>query len=282
MASTPSTSTSTTTSKASSRDDDVLPVGERVSARSKGGSYYSAAIGSVNRDVHYVVRLEDGSTTTVAEKNVRGKPSDQTVKVKCGSDDSFVTATIVKLLDKSQYHMLFDDGQTATVPRAHIRLPSQPANASSASSTGFATAGSGSGSSASATATATGDAETSTDTSRQSMGSRRQRKVNALNPAVESSLKVMTRGQLRHGIKHGLFTAAQEECALEYLNNPQLSAQTYAKRQSMAGRSIQPEERIERWHKGRDPLLRSPTCYIISLADAWIMSRNAADAKPNM
>ncbi len=41
-------------------------------------------------------------------------------------------------------------------------------------------------------------------------------------------------------------------------------------RQSMSKKLMQPEERVERWHKGRDAVVRNPSCYIISLADAWI------------
>ena len=103
----------------------MLPIGTEVSAKYKG-AFCEAKIKHVVRNVKCKVTLKSGSSLTVTDTDI------STGDIKVGNNVMIIQThhsvptevTIVKIIDKSIYTVIFDDGDEATLKRTSLCLQS--------------------------------------------------------------------------------------------------------------------------------------------------------------
>jgi len=119
-----SSSTPTTPTTANGDEPVWLSIGTEVSAKYKG-AFCEAKIKHVSRLVKCRVNIKSsGSSVVVTDDNVRGDLRvGALVEVKYPGN-SYVPATISKIMDGSTYKVVFDDGDEATLKRTSLCLKS--------------------------------------------------------------------------------------------------------------------------------------------------------------
>ncbi|CAH1717634.1 unnamed protein product [Chironomus riparius] len=101
-------------------DPVVLPVGAQVSAKYKG-AFCEAKVHTVVKNIKVKVAYKKGGTSTVSDDQIIGEVRvGCIVEIKDGDKKDNFEATITKIQDCSQYTVVFDDGDIATLRRTAL------------------------------------------------------------------------------------------------------------------------------------------------------------------
>jgi len=101
-----------------------LSVGTEVSAKYKG-AFCEAKIKSVSKLVKCKVQYSNGSVALISDDMVVGTLKvGTTVQVKCNDKTELIEAIIQKVIDSSQYTVVFDDGDITCLKRSSLCLKS--------------------------------------------------------------------------------------------------------------------------------------------------------------